>query len=176
MITTSVPNWISFFPFGLHKSVEPCQKTGERQKWLEKLYITDKYVLETNIKIEIFFVPNSNLNFAAIGSEDDEAYSSFSKKPKSARDPQSHRIIEKWRRDRMNNCLADLSRLLPVAYMKKGRGRIEKTEIIEMTIKHMKHLQVHACKEMGKRFWLMNLSTKKEDWTNEAQSNSIVVV
>lgn len=50
----------------------------------------------------------------------------------------------------MNNCLADLSRLLPVAYMKKGRGRIEKTEIIEMTIKHMKHLQVHACKEMGK--------------------------
>nr|CAG4649843.1 EOG090X0J7Y [Scapholeberis mucronata] len=89
-----------------------------------------------------------NLNFAAIGSEDDEAYSSFSKKPKSARDPQSHRIIEKRRRDRMNNCLADLSRLLPVAYMKKGRGRIEKTEIIEMTIKHMKHLQVHACKEM----------------------------
>lgn len=50
----------------------------------------------------------------------------------------------------MNNCLADLSRLLPSAYMKKGRGRIEKTEIIEMTIKHMKHLQVHACKEMGK--------------------------
>ena len=91
-----------------------------------------------------------NLNFTAIGSEDDEAYSSFSKKAKSARDPQSHRIIEKRRRDRMNNCLADLSRLLPAAYMKKGRGRIEKTEIIEMTIKHMKHLQVHACKEMGK--------------------------
>nr|CAG4640527.1 EOG090X0J7Y [Daphnia pulex] len=89
-----------------------------------------------------------NLNFAAIGSEDEEAYSNFSKKTKSARDPQSHRIIEKRRRDRMNNCLADLSRLLPSAYMKKGRGRIEKTEIIEMTIKHMKHLQVHACKEM----------------------------
>lgn len=91
------------------------------------------------------------MNFAAIGSEDEEAYSNFSKKAKSARDPQSHRIIEKRRRDRMNNCLADLSRLLPSAYMKKGRGRIEKTEIIEMTIKHMKHLQVHACKEMGKQ-------------------------
>lgn len=53
----------------------------------------------------------------------------------------SHRIIEKRRRDRMNNCLADLSRLIPTEYLKKGRGRIEKTEIIEMAIKHMKHLQ-----------------------------------
>uniref|UniRef100_A0A1B6LV34 BHLH domain-containing protein n=1 Tax=Graphocephala atropunctata TaxID=36148 RepID=A0A1B6LV34_9HEMI len=58
-------------------------------------------------------------------------------------DPMSHRIIEKRRRDRMNNCLADLSRLIPTDYMKKGRGRIEKTEIIEMAIKHMKHLQDH---------------------------------
>ena len=29
--------------------------------------------------------------------------------------------------------------------MKKGRGRIEKTEIIEMAIKHIKHLQNHPC-------------------------------
>ncbi|XP_022652026.1 uncharacterized protein LOC111273627 isoform X3 [Varroa jacobsoni] len=59
----------------------------------------------------------------------------------------SHRIIEKRRRDRMNNCLADLSRLIPAIYLKKGRGRIEKTEIIEMAIKHLKHLQAHACKD-----------------------------
>ena len=45
----------------------------------------------------------------------------------------------------MNNCLADLSRLIPSSYLKKGRGRIEKTEIIEMAIKHMKHLQNHPC-------------------------------
>ena len=57
----------------------------------------------------------------------------------------SHRVIEKRRRDRMNNCLADLSRLIPSSYLKKGRGRIEKTEIIEMAIKHMKHLQNHPC-------------------------------
>ena len=61
----------------------------------------------------------------------------------------SHRIIEKRRRDRMNNCLADLSKLLPEACVKKGRGRIEKTEIIEMAIQHLKHLQAHACKDMG---------------------------
>lgn len=34
-------------------------------------------------------------------------------------DPMSHRIIEKRRRDRMNNCLADLSRLVPTNYLKK---------------------------------------------------------
>ncbi|GLH06804.1 Transcription factor cwo [Gryllus bimaculatus] len=64
-------------------------------------------------------------------------------------DPMSHRIIEKRRRDRMNNCLADLSRLIPAEYLKKGRGRIEKTEIIEMAIRHMKHLQAHACRHAG---------------------------
>lgn len=53
----------------------------------------------------------------------------------------SHRIIEKRRRDRMNNCLADLSRLIPPEYLKKGRGRVEKTEIIEMAIRHLKFLQ-----------------------------------
>ena len=56
----------------------------------------------------------------------------------------SHRIIEKRRRDRMNNCLADLSRLIPAEYLKKGRGRVEKTEIIEMAIKHMQYLQSRA--------------------------------
>ncbi|XP_037557619.1 uncharacterized protein LOC119434553 isoform X2 [Dermacentor silvarum] len=66
------------------------------------------------------------------------------------RDPMSHRIIEKRRRDRMNNCLADLSRLIPAVYLKKGRGRIEKTEIIEMAIKHLRHLQAHSCKDPSK--------------------------
>lgn len=41
----------------------------------------------------------------------------------------------------MNSCLADLSRLIPPQYQRKGRGRIEKTEIIEMSIRYMKHLQ-----------------------------------
>lgn len=63
------------------------------------------------------------------------------KKPKVPRDPMSHRIIEKRRRDRMNNCLAELSRLIPANYLKQGQGRIEKTEIIEMASKHIRHLQ-----------------------------------
>ena len=60
-----------------------------------------------------------------------------------SKDPLSHKIIEKRRRDRMNNCLADLSRLIPSSYLKKGR--IEKTEIIERAIKHIRHLQSHPC-------------------------------
>lgn len=74
-------------------------------------------------------------------------------------------MIEKRRRDRMNNCLTDLSRLIPNSFIKKvseweaklnisfnshtssqssslqNRGRIEKTEIIEMAIKYLKYLQ-----------------------------------
>lgn len=63
----------------------------------------------------------------------------------SQQDPLSHRIIEKRRRDRMNSCLADLSRLIPPQFQRKGRGRIEKTEIIEMSIRYMKQLQKQEC-------------------------------
>ncbi|XP_037091290.1 hairy/enhancer-of-split related with YRPW motif protein 1-like [Pollicipes pollicipes] len=65
--------------------------------------------------------------------------------PAASVDPTSHRIIEKRRRDRMNNCLADLSRLVPSCHQRKGRGRIEKTEIIELATKHIRHLQAHRC-------------------------------
>ncbi|CAG9856553.1 unnamed protein product [Phyllotreta striolata] len=96
------------------------------------------------LKEENSLYNDTNLNFnTAACSEDDYEYAGGGyKKSKSARqDPMSHRIIEKRRRDRMNNCLADLSRLIPAEYLKKGRGRVEKTEIIEMAIKHMKYLQ-----------------------------------
>ncbi|KAJ9587604.1 hypothetical protein L9F63_018986, partial [Diploptera punctata] len=95
----------------------------------------------------VFRCCEGNLNFATIATSEDDDYGSYQKK-KVSRDPMSHRIIEKRRRDRMNNCLADLSRLIPADYLKKGRGRIEKTEIIEMAIKHMKHLQAHACHQL----------------------------
>lgn len=90
---------------------------------------------------EPFYCEAANLNFAT--GDDDCIDYAYRKTPVrvSRQDPLSHRIIEKRRRDRMNNCLADLSRLIPAEYLKKGRGRVEKTEIIEMAIKHMKYLQ-----------------------------------
>ncbi|XP_043279326.1 transcription factor cwo-like isoform X2 [Venturia canescens] len=83
-----------------------------------------------------YYVPSSN-NEASVYSPPSRKRRCLTKE----QDPMSHRIIEKRRRDRMNNCLADLSRLIPADYLKKGRGRVEKTEIIEMAIRHMKHLQ-----------------------------------
>ncbi|CAH2075012.1 unnamed protein product, partial [Iphiclides podalirius] len=85
-------------------------------------------------------VAGEQLNFAA-PSEDEAEFPPGAYLKKGKQDPMSHRIIEKRRRDRMNNCLADLSRLIPPEYLKKGRGRVEKTEIIEMAIRHLKFLQ-----------------------------------
>ncbi|XP_073974647.1 uncharacterized protein isoform X1 [Rhodnius prolixus] len=89
----------------------------------------------------------NHIGYSATPNSEDEEYA-FHGKKKMSRDPLSHRIIEKRRRDRMNSCLADLSRLIPHEYMKKGRGRVEKTEIIEMAIRRIKHLMGHApCEE-----------------------------
>ncbi|XP_074645574.1 uncharacterized protein LOC141901905 [Tubulanus polymorphus] len=83
--------------------------------------------------------PDRSLNLNLPMSVDD--YEPHPKRQKTSRDPQSHRIIEKRRRDRMNNCLGDLSKLIPSSYLKQGQGRIEKTEIIELAIVHIKRLQ-----------------------------------
>ncbi|CAD1473253.1 unnamed protein product [Heterotrigona itama] len=86
-------------------------------------------------------------------------------------DPMSHRIIEKRRRDRMNNCLADLSRLIPAEYLKKGRGRVEKTEIIEMAIRHMKHLQ--GLRQESKHAAVTSVHTHPEDSVDSVSHSTI---
>jgi len=65
-------------------------------------------------------------------------------------DSQSHRVIEKRRRDRINSSLADLGRLVQTSsdslrpttthYVAASHGRIKKTEIIEMAIQRIRHL------------------------------------
>eukprot|EP00117_Sycon_ciliatum_P009285 scpid20849/ scgid11640/ Hairy and enhancer of split-related protein HELT; HES/HEY-like transcription factor; Protein Hes-like; Protein megane len=55
-------------------------------------------------------------------------------------DQASHKIIEKKRRDRINNCLAELSKLIPQAYLKQGSTKLEKAEILEMTVRHLHDL------------------------------------
>ncbi|XP_037957019.1 transcription factor cwo [Teleopsis dalmanni] len=61
----------------------------------------------------------------------------------------------------MNSCLADLSRLIPPHYQRKGRGRIEKTEIIEMAIRHLKHLQ-NECMQKNNEYHLGYTDCMKE--------------
>ncbi|XP_041832538.1 hairy/enhancer-of-split related with YRPW motif protein 2 [Melanotaenia boesemani] len=51
-------------------------------------------------------------------------------------------IIEKRRRDRINNSLSELRRLVPTAFEKQGSAKLEKAEILQMTVDHLKMLQV----------------------------------
>ncbi|XP_076371516.1 hairy/enhancer-of-split related with YRPW motif protein 1-like [Tachypleus tridentatus] len=49
-------------------------------------------------------------------------------------------VIEKRRRDRINNCLSELRRLVPAAFEKQGSAKLEKAEILQMTVEHLKLL------------------------------------
>lgn len=49
-------------------------------------------------------------------------------------------IIEKRRRDRINNSLSELRRLVPTAFEKQGSAKLEKAEILQMTVDHLKLL------------------------------------
>lgn len=49
-------------------------------------------------------------------------------------------MIEKRRRDRINNSLNELRRLVPAAYEKQGSAKLEKAEILQMTVDHLRML------------------------------------
>ncbi|XP_004678891.1 PREDICTED: hairy/enhancer-of-split related with YRPW motif-like protein [Condylura cristata] len=49
-------------------------------------------------------------------------------------------IIEKRRRDRINNSLSELRRLVPTAFEKQGSSKLEKAEVLQMTVDHLKML------------------------------------
>ena len=47
-------------------------------------------------------------------------------------------IIEKRRRDRINQSLTELKRLVPAALEKSNSAKLEKAEILQMTVEHLK--------------------------------------
>ncbi|XP_030753500.1 hairy/enhancer-of-split related with YRPW motif protein [Sitophilus oryzae] len=49
-------------------------------------------------------------------------------------------VIEKKRRDRINMSLSELKRLVPSAFEKQGSAKLEKAEILKMTVDHLKML------------------------------------
>ncbi|GAB6027622.1 hypothetical protein CHUAL_001862 [Chamberlinius hualienensis] len=57
---------------------------------------------------------------------------------KDKTDHVSHKVIEKRRRDRINNCLAELSQSVPAAFTKQTAGKLEKAEILEMTVEYLR--------------------------------------
>ena len=60
-------------------------------------------------------------------------------------------MIEKRRRDRINNSLNELRRLVPAAFEKQGSAKLEKAEILQMTVDHltMLHAKGEKKKETG---------------------------
>ncbi len=65
-------------------------------------------------------------------------------------------MIEKRRRDRINNSLLELRRLVPAAFEKQGSAKLEKAEILQMTVDHLRML--HA---KGKHWYLfINLTNR----------------
>lgn len=68
-------------------------------------------------------------------SPNDDCQMGFSRKKRRG-------IIEKRRRDRINTSLSELRRLVPSAFEKQGSAKLEKAEILQMTVDHLK--TVHA--------------------------------
>ncbi|XP_035645422.1 hairy and enhancer of split-related protein helt isoform X1 [Oncorhynchus keta] len=56
------------------------------------------------------------------------------------RTPISHKVIEKRRRDRINRCLNELGKTVPMARAKQNSGKLEKAEILEMTVQYLRAL------------------------------------
>ncbi|CAB4059335.1 HEY [Lepeophtheirus salmonis] len=50
-------------------------------------------------------------------------------------------MIEKRRRERINTSLGELKKLVPTALEKSGSAKLEKAEILQMTVEHLKEMQ-----------------------------------
>ncbi|XP_034107385.1 hairy/enhancer-of-split related with YRPW motif protein [Drosophila albomicans] len=94
---------------------------------------------------------HNSLKRALSESDCDELYSEESSKEQiSPSEPGSCQlmsrkkrrgVIEKKRRDRINSSLTELKRLVPSAYEKQGSAKLEKAEILQLTVEHLKNLQ-----------------------------------
>ncbi|XP_003739265.1 hairy/enhancer-of-split related with YRPW motif protein-like [Galendromus occidentalis] len=61
--------------------------------------------------------------------------------PKEGPKKRKRGAIEKRRRDRINNCLNELRRLVPAAFEKQASAKLEKAEILQMTVEHLRGLE-----------------------------------
>lgn len=66
-------------------------------------------------------------------------------------------VIEKKRRDRINTSLSELKRLVPSAFEKQGSAKLEKAEILQMTVDHLK--MIHA---KGNLIYLLKKLQRKQ--------------
>ncbi|XP_033883223.3 class E basic helix-loop-helix protein 41-like [Acipenser ruthenus] len=67
-----------------------------------------------------------------------------------------HRLIEKKRRDRINECIAQLKDLLPEHLKLTTLGHLEKAVVLELTLKHLKSLTAVSEQQHQKIIALQN--------------------
>jgi len=85
-------------------------------------------------------------------SEDDSRSCAVSSGTQSYRSPNRKRrrgAIEKRRRDRINCSLDELKRLVPQALEKSGSAKLEKAEILQMTVDHLKLLSANKVYDLN---------------------------
>lgn len=82
-----------------------------------------------------------------------------------------HRLIEKKRRDRINECIAQLKDLLPEHLKLTTLGHLEKAVVLELTLKHVKALSSVLEQQQQKIMALQN-GLQIGDQEDEAAENS----
>uniref|UniRef100_A0A8C5P630 Hairy and enhancer of split-related protein HELT n=1 Tax=Leptobrachium leishanense TaxID=445787 RepID=A0A8C5P630_9ANUR len=80
------------------------------------------------------------MDMAALGSPSRISIRTSAKVKDRRRAPVSHKVIEKRRRDRINRCLSELGKTVPMALAKQNSGKLEKAEILEMTVQYLRAL------------------------------------
>lgn len=78
-------------------------------------------------------------------------------------------VIEKKRRDRINTSLSELKRLVPSAFEKQGSAKLEKAEILQMTVDHLK--MIHAKGKIIRYSYTVLcyiISVRGSNWNNTA--------
>ncbi|XP_075997210.1 class E basic helix-loop-helix protein 40 isoform X2 [Genypterus blacodes] len=81
-----------------------------------------------------------------------------------------HRLIEKKRRDRINECIAQLKDLLPEHLKLTTLGHLEKAVVLELTLKHVKTLGALLEQQRQKIISLQN-DLQISDHGDSAESN-----
>ncbi|XP_007232863.3 hairy and enhancer of split-related protein helt [Astyanax mexicanus] len=128
-IHTHTPAHTLFTHFIRRARRRQIQSSAERQKHTHTLTHTDTHTLSK--------LDHVNLKRFALVHQ---AMTSKKMMKDGKRTPVSHKVIEKRRRDRINRCLHELGKTVPMALAKQNCGKLEKAEILEMTVQYLRAL------------------------------------
>ncbi|KAF1391540.1 hypothetical protein PFLUV_G00043180 [Perca fluviatilis] len=84
-----------------------------------------------------------------------------------------HRLIEKKRRDRINECIAQLKDLLPEHLKLTTLGHLEKAVVLELTLKHVKALTSLLEQQQQKILALQNGMQIEQSSVNQEKSEEL---